>query len=435
MKNTCLFSAVFLLCIAGVVTAAPNEPRHALVIGNAAYKQSPLRNPVNDAKLIANSLETCGFKTALAVNCTLEEMETVVLDFGKTIRSGGAAFFFYSGHGLQVNGENYLQPVDARFNEEGQVPYQCMPVGMVLAAMEGAQTRYNFVVLDACRDNPFARSMTRGNKSRGLAQVDSVQGTLIAFATAPGKTAEDGSGSNSTYTASLASFLTHPGLTALDVFLKTQNHVSEALEGRQQPWISLSPIQDFYFSRRAGAASLDSEIEAFIDTYQRCDEARDLEGMMDLYADTVVYFGDGRVNKEHIRQDKVKYHGRWPELNVERLSPPAWRQDPETGIVTVAYDIHFSAKNPLEGKRSQGKARNTHQLKLIGDNWKRRCYNRTIRPIEKLLKSPFLNPPAVNKRCSLARLKPRHIQTAPLTPMLNFQSPLKEAYPAKPANS
>ena len=163
------------------------ERRLALIIGNAAYDTAPLRNPVNDARAMTTTLRTLGFEVTALENASLTEMKRAIDDFGDALRSkGGVGLFYFSGHGIQINGRNFIIPIGARVKGERDVEYESVDAGRVLGKMEDAGNRMNLVILDACRDNPFARSFR--SAASGLASLDAASGTFIAYATAPGRT-------------------------------------------------------------------------------------------------------------------------------------------------------------------------------------------------------------------------------------------------------
>ena len=180
MGRWCRFYLAVALTIAVIAAAdaQPTERRTALVIGNSAYADSPLANPVNDARAIAASLKQLGFDVVEVENGSLKDMERAVVAFGGKLRAGGVGLFFYAGHGLQVKGQNYLVPVDARIDDEGSVRIETVPVDLVTEQMGDAGNRLNMIVLDACRNNPFERRLRGGG--RGLAAMDAATGTLIA---------------------------------------------------------------------------------------------------------------------------------------------------------------------------------------------------------------------------------------------------------------
>jgi hypothetical protein len=218
------------------------EPRTALVIGNSAYRENPLRNPVNDARAMAKTLGDLGFTVLVHENANKRTMETAVIEFGRKLAEGGVGFFYYAGHGLQVRGRNYLVPVDAEIDNEAITRIAAVDVDLLLEQMAEAKNRVNIVILDACRNNPFERRL-RG-ASRGLAAVDAARGTLVAYATAPGSVAADGDGSNGLYTDELLQALRVPGLKVEEVFKRVRVNVAERSRGAQTPWESSSLTGD-----------------------------------------------------------------------------------------------------------------------------------------------------------------------------------------------
>lgn len=227
---------------AAATTAPAAESRVALVIGNTAYAQEPLRNAVNDARAMAKTLRALGFTVLLHENAGKATMERAVLDYGRRIAAGGVGVFFYAGHGMQVRGRNYLVPVDAQIDEEAKTRVAAVDLDLLLEQIAEARNRVNLVVLDACRNNPFERKL-RG-RSQGLAAVDAARGTLIAYATAPGSVASDGGGRNGLYTEELLRALEQPGLKIEEVFKRVRVAVSERSNGSQTPWESSSLTGD-----------------------------------------------------------------------------------------------------------------------------------------------------------------------------------------------
>jgi hypothetical protein len=219
--------------------------RYALVIGNGAYSVSPLKNPVNDSTDMARLLEQLGFTVMHRHDVGLREMETSVREFGHMLETGGTGLFYYAGHAMQVEGRNYLIPVDAVIESESDVRFEALDVGRVLGKMEDAGNGLNIVILDACRDNPFARGF-RSTRS-GLARLDAPRGTLIAYATAPGSVAEDGDGRNGIYTRNLLAYMATPGLPVEQVFKSVRIGVIRDTNQKQVPWEASSLTGDFYF--------------------------------------------------------------------------------------------------------------------------------------------------------------------------------------------
>ncbi len=231
--------------------AAAGERRIALVIGNGAYKSAPLANPVNDARGMAESLRQCGFTVTKLENASRDQMATALRDFGDQILAGGVGLFYYAGHGMQVRGKNYLIPVNADIQREDEVSYQALDAEAVLAKMETARNRLNIVILDACRNNPFGRSFRSG--AQGLAQMDAPKGTFIAFSTAPGRIASDGTGRNGLYTRYLLDNLATPGQKLEDLFKRVRAGVLKDSAEQQMPWDSSSLMGDFYFVPSEGS--------------------------------------------------------------------------------------------------------------------------------------------------------------------------------------
>jgi uncharacterized caspase-like protein/TPR repeat protein len=227
------------------------EARVALVIGNGAYKDAPLKNPVNDARAVGAALQQCGFQVTELENANREQMVQALRDFGGRIMGGGVGLFYYAGHGMQVRGKNYLVPVDADIATEDEVAYNTLDADAVLAKMDSAKNRLNLVILDACRNNPFGHSFR--SAQQGLAQMDAPAGSYVAFATAPGRTAADGAGVNGLYTQHLLTNLRTPGLRVEDVFKRVRASVMQETKGQQVPWENSSIVGDFYFV--PGAAS------------------------------------------------------------------------------------------------------------------------------------------------------------------------------------
>jgi uncharacterized caspase-like protein len=178
--------------------SAAQQRRLAVVIGNSKYEKSRLKNPVNDAKAMARLLKRLDFEVDLVENGGRRDLVTTLNSFGRKLRQADVGLFYYAGHGIQVKGHNYLIPVDAMLESEADVEFEALDLGRVLSKMDDSRCPLNIVVLDACRDNPFARSFR--SVSKGLALVDAPRGTLLAFATAPGSVAADGEGSNGVYT-------------------------------------------------------------------------------------------------------------------------------------------------------------------------------------------------------------------------------------------
>jgi uncharacterized caspase-like protein len=235
-----------ILCILAVflIWAMPAhaERRVALVIGNSAYEHVPqLANPKNDAADMAKKLEKLGFEVVVGEDLDLTGMRSKAREFIAKLDGADIALFFYAGHGLQVNGNNYIAPVDAKLATHLDLEFETLPINLVMSAMEQS-TKVNLVFLDACRDNPLAENLARsmgtrsGAVGRGLAKLGSGVGSLIAFATQPGNVALDGEGRNSPFTTALLKHLGTPGQSVTDDLIQVRKEVLDATAGKQVPW-------------------------------------------------------------------------------------------------------------------------------------------------------------------------------------------------------
>jgi len=220
--------------------------RLALVIGNSAYKTAPLKNPVNDANDMAMILRKLEFEVVHKANVNQRAMEIAVRDFGRSLHKGGVGLFYYAGHGVQVDGRNYLIPIDAEIESESDVKFEAVNAARVLWKMEDAGNDLNIVFLDACRDNPFGRGFR--TSTRGLARMDAPKGSIVVYSTAPGKVAADGEDRNGIYTKYLLKHINIPGLTIEQILKKVRIDVLNETDEKQIPWESSSLTGDFYFA-------------------------------------------------------------------------------------------------------------------------------------------------------------------------------------------
>jgi formylglycine-generating enzyme required for sulfatase activity len=237
------------------MAAGSEMKRTALVIGNGAYKvkTGTLNNPENDANDMAVTLQKLGFKVEKLVDIGQQQMEEAIKDFGTRLKKGGVGLFYFAGHGIQVEERNYLIPVDAKLDKESDVKYKAVDAGQVMDEMDEAKNELNIVILDACRDNPFARSWKRSGQG-GLALMDSPTGTLIVYSTSPGKTAADGiGGRNGIFTKHLIRHMIEPGLEIEDVIKKVRVDVATETGKKQVPWAHSSLMGNFYFADSGGA--------------------------------------------------------------------------------------------------------------------------------------------------------------------------------------
>lgn len=240
LKAALLFLA---LCCGMVSLSHALERRVALVIGNASYPTAPLSNPVNDARDMAATLRNNGFDVIELIDGNQKDMNRAISKFGQKLTPDSVALFYYAGHGLQVKGKNYLVPIDAQISNERSISVESVDVDGLLDQLGTSDV--NVVILDACRNNPFERRFR--SIGGGLAQMDAPKGSLIAYATSPGKTAADGDGRNGLFTQELLKQMQVPGLTIEQVFKYVRREVMRATQSTQVPWESSSMTGDFYF--------------------------------------------------------------------------------------------------------------------------------------------------------------------------------------------
>ncbi|MBX3673668.1 MAG: caspase family protein [Burkholderiales bacterium] len=273
MKLPVLLARLALLAAALAAAAglpARAERKIALVIGNAAYPTAPLRNPVNDAKAMAARLQALGYDVALHTDVAQRDFTRAVSRFGQRLAPGSVALFYYAGHGMQVRGRNFLVPVDADIQSEASARSEAVDLDLVLEQL--GPTRLAMVILDACRNNPF-EGRFRSSGGSGLAQVDAPKGTLLAYATAPGKVASDGEGTHGLYTAELLKAMDLPGAKVEEVFKAVRVNVIKATAGAQVPWESSSLTGDYFFrpavAARPAAEPKQADLQAKLEAERR----------------------------------------------------------------------------------------------------------------------------------------------------------------------
>ncbi len=254
------------------------ENRVALVIGQSAYRSVPaLPNPANDAKAVTQMLTDSGFEVSTASDLSQSELRQQVSAFAGKVAAKGAdtvALVFYAGHGLQIDGENYLVPVDVDPKREADIPIQAVRLNDILNTLTSVPSKMRILMLDACRNNPFPDiSKTSGG---GLAIVDAkigAPGTFLSFSTSPGAVAEDGSGANSPYTTALLSAGKESGIPIEETFKRVRLAVNKATDGRQTPWDSSSLTEDFRFLGPAVAGPKPAAVKKSVAEW-----TRDLKG-------------------------------------------------------------------------------------------------------------------------------------------------------------
>ena len=289
-----MLAAVAATSLLLAATFANANGRVALLVGNIQYPTSPLRNSINDVRDLGAVLRELGFKTIVKENATRAEMFAAIQEFGKAIEGADAALFFYAGHAMQFKDRNYLIPIDAVMGSEDDVTFFSIDVSQVFDRMERAKTRFNFVILDACRDNPF-RDTFRVSAT-GLAQMSGPSGTLIAYATAPGATAQDGYTRNGTYTSHILQNIKIPDMPVEVLFRKVREGVERETKRLQTPWELSSIRGEFVFnpsgrvaSAPAGASggpSADTSAQfelSFWNSVQGSSRPEDLQAYLDKY--------------------------------------------------------------------------------------------------------------------------------------------------------
>lgn len=304
-----------------------NEARIALVVGNSKYKVAPLRNPVNDAHDMAQALKELGFEVIYGEDLSQNAMKSSVKQFGEKLNKGGIGLFYYAGHGTQIHGRNYLIPVDAVIKTAEELVGDSVEVNSVLAQMERSHSQVNIIILDACRNNPFARSRS---VVAGLASVKGASGTLIAYATAPDSVAADGAGRNGLYTSELLNTLSLPGTRIEDVFKRVRINVEAKSNGQQIPWESTSLVQEFYFRERTPEQNLPTALKSFTQV-DRTDALQTARAVLQAYrARDIVALsefcevGNRRILMELVRDGErhPRYRSIWVTWRWQRAQ--AW---------------------------------------------------------------------------------------------------------------
>jgi hypothetical protein len=232
----------------GMQTPPPADQRVALVIGNSNYQSAPkLANPGNDAQSMSQLLNSAGFEVTQATDLTRKDMVRVVQDFTAKVAERGpgtVAMVYYAGHGVQIEGENYLLPVDAKISSSYDLDGNSLRLVDLMGTLDSISSRMRIVVLDACRNNPFPEINDAG---RGLAIVDAPNGSIVGYSTAPGMEAADGDGNHSPYTSAFLNIAREPNLPIEQLFKRVRLEVNNVTKGRQTPWESSSLTSDFYF--------------------------------------------------------------------------------------------------------------------------------------------------------------------------------------------
>jgi uncharacterized caspase-like protein len=265
------------------VPAINRLPRVALVIGNSQYATSPLKNARHDATAIAERLKRMGFDVVVKLDASKKDMDEAISGFGTKLREhNGIGLFYFAGHGAQLNWRNYLIPVDASIADVRDLQKRAVDLTTILDSLSFARNPVNLVILDACRDNPFGATVALEQK--GLSQVDAPPGTLLAYATAPGNVAADGSGANGLYTHHLLKEMQAADAKVEDIFKRVRLGVRRESRGQQIPWESTSLEHDFYFvvpkvAKKSVIEENDPAFEQEATTWEKLRTSRDVDAL------------------------------------------------------------------------------------------------------------------------------------------------------------
>ncbi|MFQ5570947.1 MAG: caspase family protein [Rhodothermales bacterium] len=350
--------------------------RVALVIGNSAYNNvSSLQNPMNDANDMAATLRRLGFVVIVGTDLSYEQMDEAISSFTQRLFGAEVGLFFFAGHGVQVDGQNFLVPVDANIRQASQVKYRAVHAGEVLESMEEAGSALNIMILDACRNNPFRGWRSGGG---GLSAMNGPGGSIIAYATGPGSIADDNqAGRNGLYTSTLLKYIEEPGIEVSRMLRLVTTEVRDRSDGKQEPWMAASYGGDFFF--REGTGSLPPpvlSVDAVIEQANAAYDQEDFEEALRLYlrvadrAPAWVQYRVGhmyRQGKGVAQDDEKAVH--WYLKSAEQEH--AWAQTQVGFMYLNGYGV---AKNYAEAVRwyrravSQGDAAGQYSLGYMYEN-------------------------------------------------------------------
>lgn len=317
---------VALVVLAGTLAPAHAEKRVALVIGNSTYQHTAqLKNPSNDATDMAAKLRQLGFEVIDGTNLSKAEMEQRIRSFSTKLDGADVGLFFYAGHGFQVDGKNFLAPIDARLKSDADVDFEAVELDLVLKQME-RNSRVSIVFLDACRDNPLATNLTIASRSlqvgRGLAQVEKAVGMMIAFATQPGNVALDGEGRNSPFTTALLGHIDQEGTTINDLMVEVRKDVLASTAGKQVPWENSSLTGQFFFKPAAPKSTSEQSVK----TAAQIAALREDIGRLQTSQGALV-----QAQQEQLEILKQKLH----EETKKAVSPPGATETATSRVIAV----------------------------------------------------------------------------------------------------
>ena len=370
--STMILRMLLLLAVLAVLMApAAHARRVALVIGNAAYADGPLRNPVNDARLMQRTLADLGFDVVALENANFQRMQRAVREFGNRASGAEVALVYFAGHGVQSDGENYLLPVGAQIDKEADLPAEGVAASVLLRQVEGSGARVGIVVLDACRNNPF-RARTRSG-ARGLGRLDAPAGSIVAFAAQANAVADDGTGDNGLYTRHLARQLREPGLDIREVFERTAIAVERESGGKQRPREDIGLRGRFVLNASAAAAvsappvapaavrvQTPEEIEqALWDDIRSSRDVRDFHGYLRRYP-------SGRFAALAERQLRLLEAPASAPTSAPALTTPSVAA-PATAAGDTAQVVRIGTAAPLSGAQVHYGRDNTNGVRMAID--------------------------------------------------------------------
>lgn len=385
MRKLVLF-LIALFATSGLEADAAKGRRVALVIGNGGYLNAgPLVNPVNDARDMAAKLATLGFTVIEGYDLGKRSLEGRIGDFADALDGADAGLFYYAGHGLQVDGRNFIVPVDARLDQPAKLRLEAVPMDDIIDIME-SQAPVSLVFLDACRNNPFARSLSQTAKTRsaaalgeGLAQFASSRGSFIAFSTAPGAVAMDGSGRNSPFTAALLRHIATPDASISDMMIAVRRDVIKETRDFQTPWEQGSLTERFEFApsgakpqqiaEQAVDEAARAEIEALIrDRYLKPEPANLGASLGELFGERVVSYGVPMTLAD-LTSAKVQWFSQWERWHLEpgRIAVTAI---PGGQAAKAEFSLTYSYWPKDGGAAVSGKTLVTLGLSRLNSGWR-----------------------------------------------------------------
>lgn len=364
-----LLVSIAVVCSSAGAAPAAAPAKMALVIGNARYTgDAPLPNAHNDATLMAATLARLGFAVTARQDLTKAQFVKAVGEFADRVPQGATALVYYAGHGMQIGGNNYLNPIDMVLTSEQASPLRAYPLKTMLERLALSKSAVNIVVLDACRNNPFrlqSPARYRGFGDLGLSAVAAPRGTLIAYSTAPGQLAPDGTGRNSLYTATLARTLPEAGREIEEVFKQVSTQVRRASLDNQIPWFESSITERFYFAPAPSAAQARGDAPAAERAGTRASGAR---GASARGADDAPWFRQvtgtewSRIDREI--EQRVK-HMTPDEIALFEHKARGGNVIAQTTLGLVYREGLEKAVDPASGRVLRFKANNTTALKWL----------------------------------------------------------------------